>query len=338
LHYTLLLLRYTKAANIKVLAYPPHCTHALQGLDVVCFACFKDVWKWDVAAYEVLHNKPIKTDVFTELFGRAYLEVFTPELVKKAFEVTGIHPFNPVVICPEQMWPSETTSVKGLFPVSLPSPVCRVVHALRTYKPTAVELSPLTHVHATHSPHTSTIPASPSEDTPTASPKRVLAGIDPSVETPSKRARILYSSLTQSLASFLVHAAPIKSAHHLFAPILEVPAIIPAPNFGNHVECMTMDELATKNAALRTRDLILREHVVAWDAIIKRAHAQLMLQDLYGTKQCASLYTKETKSKMDRIKLKVFKDSKGRHLTADEFIAVFAAQEVLKAAEDAVRA
>lgn len=42
-HYTRELLTYAKANNIVILAYPPHCTHALQGLDVVCFARMKEV-------------------------------------------------------------------------------------------------------------------------------------------------------------------------------------------------------------------------------------------------------------------------------------------------------
>jgi hypothetical protein len=41
-HYTPELLEYAVANNITILAYPPHCTHALQGLDVVCFAKMKD--------------------------------------------------------------------------------------------------------------------------------------------------------------------------------------------------------------------------------------------------------------------------------------------------------
>lgn len=40
-HYTLELLDYAYANNIIILGYPTHCTHVLQGLDVVCFAKFK---------------------------------------------------------------------------------------------------------------------------------------------------------------------------------------------------------------------------------------------------------------------------------------------------------
>jgi hypothetical protein len=41
-HYTLPLLEFARASRIIILGYPPHCTHVLQGLDVVCFAKMKN--------------------------------------------------------------------------------------------------------------------------------------------------------------------------------------------------------------------------------------------------------------------------------------------------------
>lgn len=41
-HHTPELLRYALEHKIIILGYPPHCTHALQGLDVVCFARMKE--------------------------------------------------------------------------------------------------------------------------------------------------------------------------------------------------------------------------------------------------------------------------------------------------------
>ena len=31
-----------------MLGYPLHCMHALQGLDIVCFARMKDAWKEEI--------------------------------------------------------------------------------------------------------------------------------------------------------------------------------------------------------------------------------------------------------------------------------------------------
>ncbi|KIM43647.1 hypothetical protein M413DRAFT_68926, partial [Hebeloma cylindrosporum] len=55
-HFTADLLEYCLANNIEVYRYPPHCTHALQGLDVICFAKMKKCWKEAIDEHEELHN------------------------------------------------------------------------------------------------------------------------------------------------------------------------------------------------------------------------------------------------------------------------------------------
>ena len=42
LYHTPELLQFAHKNNIIVLGYPLHCIHALQGLDVVCFAKMKE--------------------------------------------------------------------------------------------------------------------------------------------------------------------------------------------------------------------------------------------------------------------------------------------------------
>src|SRR5436189_623431 len=51
LHYTLALLEYARANNIVILGYPPHCTHILQGLDVVCFTRMKNEFRIEIQAF-----------------------------------------------------------------------------------------------------------------------------------------------------------------------------------------------------------------------------------------------------------------------------------------------
>ena len=70
-HYTLDLLQYCIKNNIRVLGYPPHCTHTLQGLDVVCFAHMKDLWKDEIKAFKDLHKQGVKKENFAAVFGRA---------------------------------------------------------------------------------------------------------------------------------------------------------------------------------------------------------------------------------------------------------------------------
>ena len=44
LHYMLNFMKYAASVNIIVLCYPAHCTHVLQGLNVVAFSGFKKIW------------------------------------------------------------------------------------------------------------------------------------------------------------------------------------------------------------------------------------------------------------------------------------------------------
>src|ERR1700683_2114543 len=113
-HYTLELLEFARANNIIILGYPPHCTHALQGLNIVCFARMKEAWKEDIVKFEQLHGKVTKGD-FTEVFGKAFLTAFTEPTIRAAFEKTGIYPFNPEVITAKKLKLSEPMSTVGLL-------------------------------------------------------------------------------------------------------------------------------------------------------------------------------------------------------------------------------
>ena len=116
-HYTADFLEFCLANNIEVYGYSPHCTHALQGLNVVCFAKMKECWKEEINAFKAIHKHGVNKEDFYEVWGRAYLKVFTKENVKLAFAATGIWPFNPDVIMPEQMKPAEATLTCSTFPL-----------------------------------------------------------------------------------------------------------------------------------------------------------------------------------------------------------------------------
>ena len=51
-----------------------------------------------------------------------FKETFTPEIIKKAFKLTGLHPLDPSVIKPEQMAPSTATAHNGPSLIDEPSP------------------------------------------------------------------------------------------------------------------------------------------------------------------------------------------------------------------------
>jgi hypothetical protein len=104
-HHTKKRLNFALANNIIILSYPPHCTYALQGLDVVCSARMKEAWKVQIILFEELHKCKVKKGDFVKVFGKAFKKAFTEETVLAAFQATGIFPFNPNVITEQQMKP-----------------------------------------------------------------------------------------------------------------------------------------------------------------------------------------------------------------------------------------
>jgi DDE superfamily endonuclease len=70
-HYTLAFIDYAQANNIILLGYPAHCTHALQGLDVVCFAKMKEAWKQEIVTFEDEKMWKVSKSEFTFLWSRA---------------------------------------------------------------------------------------------------------------------------------------------------------------------------------------------------------------------------------------------------------------------------
>ncbi|KLO14856.1 DDE-domain-containing protein [Schizopora paradoxa] len=122
-HLSLEFVQYCIENNIVVLVYPPHCTHALQGLDVVCFAKMKKEWHDAIDAFEDRTLQAVGKEDFLEVFGAAFLKAFDAETVKAAFRATGVHPYDPTIITEKQMKPSELTSTKTTFPLAQSSPV-----------------------------------------------------------------------------------------------------------------------------------------------------------------------------------------------------------------------
>lgn len=86
--------------KIMIAVYPPHSTHTLQPLDVVCFSPLAG--NYSKALTKHLHNAqgllPMKKGDFFRLFWQAWVETFTEKLILSAFKHTGLIPYNPNVI------------------------------------------------------------------------------------------------------------------------------------------------------------------------------------------------------------------------------------------------
>ena len=80
--------------------YPPHSTHTLQPLDVVCFKPLAQNYSNQLTNH--LHKSqglvPIKKGDFFRLFWAAWVKTFTEKLIHSAFKSTGLSLWDPNVI------------------------------------------------------------------------------------------------------------------------------------------------------------------------------------------------------------------------------------------------
>ena len=309
------LLRFAQSHGIEILSYPPHCTHALQGLDVICFARMKDLWKQKVTEFEEENKCNVTKGTFTGVFGKAFSLAFTPETIKAAFRVTGIHPYDPSVITPQQMKPSEPTSTKCGFPLPQPSPVQAIMSAYRCHPPTSFDIDPDTHCG----------PGASSSNLQHEGLQRHLtdSDINPFLDdSPSNYVRLMTAGLASTASgSFLVSRDPVTSQSAIPAPVYEMPPPIEPIDQSallDHHDEPTKAELKMQIDDLTEQLRHAKEHIQTRNSIIEGAHAQMVLQNLFVEKQSQVLGAKE-KKKVDK-RTKLFPEGKGRWLTDTELI------------------
>ena len=93
-HVTKDFIEYCDTHKILLMIFPPHATHTLQPLDVVCFKPLAQNYTKELD----LHNHttqrwvPVKKSDFFSLFWPAWVNTFTKSLVLITFEATGINP------------------------------------------------------------------------------------------------------------------------------------------------------------------------------------------------------------------------------------------------------
>ncbi|KIO17048.1 hypothetical protein M407DRAFT_33305 [Tulasnella calospora MUT 4182] len=104
-HCTIKFLCYACNHKIIIVGYPPHCTHWLQGLDVVYFACVKSVWGTECHRIEQDEEGKVLKGEFIRVYARVPEQAFMEELIKMAFAKTGIQLFDPSVITAEMTAP-----------------------------------------------------------------------------------------------------------------------------------------------------------------------------------------------------------------------------------------
>jgi hypothetical protein len=84
--------------KILTLCIPPHSSHVLQPLDVVCFLPLKRKYSQcvrDLARRRVLY---INKEGFLPALRDAFFDVFTEAICRKAFEASGLVPIDAQVV------------------------------------------------------------------------------------------------------------------------------------------------------------------------------------------------------------------------------------------------
>jgi hypothetical protein len=91
---------YCDRNRILLLVYPPHSTHTLQPLDVAMFKPLSSAYSAQVAAFmeRCQGLTSMSKRDFYPMFRAAWETAFKQETILKAFEATGLSPFNPKMI------------------------------------------------------------------------------------------------------------------------------------------------------------------------------------------------------------------------------------------------
>ena len=99
-HVTKDFINYCNCHKILLMIYPPHATHTLQPLDVVCFQPMAQNYtnELDNRMQKTQGWLPVKKSDFFPLFWKAWVTTFTKDLIQKSFKATGIFPPNANVI------------------------------------------------------------------------------------------------------------------------------------------------------------------------------------------------------------------------------------------------
>jgi len=293
-HDSLELVDNAHKKDIKILAYPSHTTHILQGLDVVCFAQLKQKHAQKIREFKENNNLALTHKCFLSTFGPAFIEAFSPEMVRAAFSATGIYPFSRDVVSSEKMGPSEALSTNPPIPGILATPVRKVVSAFSYY-------------HSTEQTGEDSI-----------SPSQTFADD----MTPTKRIKILHASLgTSSSTSFLISETPVPpSSIKIHEPNYEKPPVgLSELDFSGDSEDeagMSTEEIKDENKKLRQKLKKAQKHVRIRDQVIEANHAEIIVQNLANWQLHASLFQKE--KNWGKKKNPTLDFASGRHITSNK--------------------
>ena len=101
-----------KENGLRLLTFPPHCSHKLQPLDVGVYGPFKRYYSCLCDSWMSSNpGKPLSIYDVAELSGQAFQRSFTIENITSAFKSSGIHPYNPDIFTDDVFLPALVTDI-----------------------------------------------------------------------------------------------------------------------------------------------------------------------------------------------------------------------------------
>ena len=94
-HTCLEVLSMARCNNVALVAFPSHCTHVLQPLDVAVYRPMKTEFTKAIQEFRIEspHIQPTKVQM-ERMIHRTFTSAFRKRTVRRAFSATGIWPFN----------------------------------------------------------------------------------------------------------------------------------------------------------------------------------------------------------------------------------------------------
>ena len=288
-------------------------TFGISGLDVCGFGQFKRRPKDERAMHASNNGARIDKMNILQLISEPLRNTFTPELVCRGFELTGVIPFNPEAIPLYKLAPSQISSTKQFFPGHVLPEVTAMTAAFSQLK-------------------RKTRPSSPQQS---PSKRRRLGEIDTNLPQPSvsttfessqwdispENARIATCLLRETSVQSLFTDSPLsadfsmpKPTFYIGEPFNGCQGFVPSRNPG----ALSHNGVLAENVALReqTRQLIDSNHTFLENE--KKTTVQMVLQHIALKKLTDQLNaTKLGGAKKESFP---FKDGKACLLTSPDVI------------------
>ncbi|KAK7461414.1 hypothetical protein VKT23_008592 [Stygiomarasmius scandens] len=239
-------------------------------------------------------------DSFAAIYGRAHLAALTPELVRTAFQKTGLWLLDPSVITDDMMAPSRDTSWKIYMPVEPSTPVRIMTDLLID---TVHNVPPPPPPPATWEPDSPSLNlAVTSQHSPSSNHRRQVCFAIPKLKSTS--------------AGYLVTTSPIKGS--MEPPKIPTYVMLPMQKpQGGLLELLSLQPKTSNECRLQEalRTQVTRANSYKKQVLILQASA--VLQRAYCSSMRKQLLLKEEKEK--KRQQKFFGDGRAKILTSDEF-------------------